>query len=220
METIDKDQIIAEGSALIFEAVAPDIDGLLRVNNHLCQVDGGEERRIALLNENKAEFVNTKPGDFPQLEDESEGEDGGACAEPRIQKSSGFVPIGRQVFESPYFVTGRKEYVFMLFDLYGQAEYKDTTKFTFHYHKPIKLKRGQYYTAFRYLSKRWGVSTNKVKVFLKNMEVVGQIETQSESDGTIITLLHYDGCTSSAKATETHGETHSDTQSETDMKRS
>lgn len=220
-EQCDKSPIIAECSRLIFEAVAPDSDGPLSVNNHLCQVDGCEERRIAFLPENKAEFVNAQPGDFPPPDDGAEDEDGGACAEPRmLTQNQGFVPVGRQVYECPYFVRGHKEYSYWLFDLYGQAEFKDTTKLTFKYHKLINLKRGQFYTAFRYLAKRWGVSTNKVRAFLKNMEAVGQIETQSESDGTIITLLHYGGCKSLAKSTEPHDETHSDTRSETDMKRS
>ncbi len=168
---------------------------------------------------NEPEFVNTNPEDFPPLEDETEGADVSACAEPRMWNSKGFIPIGRQVYECPYFVRGFTKYIHWLFDLYGEAEFKDTTKLTFHYHKPIKLKRGQYYAAYRYLANRWGVSTNKVRTFLNHMEAVGQIETQSDSDGTIITLSYYGGCKPSIKSTGTHGETHSDTQSETDTKR-
>lgn len=219
-EQLDKDPIIAECSTLIFKAVASDSKGPLRGSDPSFQVDGCEERRLALLNGNKAKFVNTKLGDFPPLEDESEGEDGVACAEPRMQKSSGFVPVGRQVFESPYFIRGKKDSVFMLLDLYGQAEFKDTTRFSFKYHKPVHLKRGQVYTALRYLGGRWGVSTNKVRTFLKNMQDEGLIETQHERSGTIITLLHYGGCNSAIKSTETQDETDSDTQSETQSKRS
>ncbi len=199
-EAIDNAPSIAEDSTLISKAVAPGSDEPLLGNSPLFQVDGCAERSISLLKANKAEFVNTKPGDFPSLEDESEGEDRVACAEPRTQKSSGFIPVGRQVAACPYFLRRNTEYTYMLFYLYVHAEFKDTEHLSFKYNKPIKIKRGQYYTAFRYLADAWRVSTSKVKTFLKKMEDAGQIKTQHEPSGTIITLLYYDGCVPATKS--------------------
>lgn len=59
-------------------------------------------------------------------------------------------------------------------------------------YKPLTIKRGEYLTSVRKLSKRWGWGNEKTLKYLRMLEGLGMITRESDNRRTLITIVKYD----------------------------
>jgi hypothetical protein len=79
----------------------------------------------------------------------------------------------------------------------------------------ISLKRGQLYSAVRFMADKFKWSTNRVLRFLKRLENDRKIVKETETGQNLITICNYEEYQNQRKLTETRTETPTETGSET-----
>ena len=81
------------------------------------------------------------------------------------------------------------------------------------------IKRGQHLTSVRKLSARWGWGINKTERFLKMLESDDMIKKESDTNGTLLTVVNYGVYQSSDTPTDTQTDTRTDTPTDTRAER-
>src|SRR5262245_51416748 len=103
--------------------------------------------------------------------------------------------VARNIFSHP--VVGRKPYCdgFSWLWLCNEAAFQPrsvrVSGRSGAYLTTIKLERGQLSHSLRYMAEAWGWSVKRVRTFLHRLEMEGQIETQTDTGQTVITICNY-----------------------------
>ena len=96
----------------------------------------------------------------------------------------GFIRLHRQMLAWEWYKNPVSSRVFI--HLLLTANTKDTNC------KGVTIKRGQTVTGRAFLSEALGLSVSNIRTALKNLENSGEVEIESNTRGTIITVLNFD----------------------------
>lgn len=107
------------------------------------------------------------------------------------KKKNGFIQLSRDVLELPFWVSPepysrRDAYV----SLYFMAHYQDQDLMLKN-GRFIHIKRGQVFTTLKTLCTTWHWSKDKVRYYLKTLDLLGLAHTVYNANGTTITLEKY-----------------------------
>ena len=102
--------------------------------------------------------------------------------------SRGFITLHRKMTESAWY--GKPEYVAVWIHLLMRANHKDRDVMVGN--QVIKLKRGQFVSGRKALSKEIGLTENKLRTILSCFKNAQQINQQSSSKYSVFTVLNYD----------------------------
>ncbi|MBK8564931.1 MAG: hypothetical protein IPN76_16740 [Saprospiraceae bacterium] len=128
---------------------------------------------------------------------------------PKIQSlmKEGFVPIPREVFDSPYYLEAKQREMTHFeaqIDLYYMARWQPGERVI--NGQLFSLEVGQIVASLRFLLTRWNwKSTKKVSTFLNNLQKEGRISHETETGITIITIWKRWGYESQNNEGETVG---------------
>lgn len=137
----------------------------------------------------------------------------------------GFFLVARGVLDHPRFkptgpFTDFEAWIWLI-----DAAVFEPTKISIMVHRRrvlIELARGQLSYSIRYLSKAWRWSPGRVRRFLDELKSDGSIDTQTDTDQTVITLCNYEHHQARKKKVDTHSgtqtDTHPNTQTDTNKK--
>lgn len=125
-----------------------------------------------------------------------------------MAKDSGFIKIGRSLFEHEFFTEHREYSRFEAWlDLIQLCAFEENNTMLFR-GRIIKWGRGQTIASVRYLQQRWGwKSTKKIISFLELLRSQKMIETDTSQGLQRITLCKYESYNSSGNTRETQSRT-------------
>ncbi len=120
-------------------------------------------------------------------------------------KNRGFIPLWRCIDQNKILNDGKPFDKFHAWvDLLMEANHKDMT-FTVA-GRPVTIRRGEKYTSIYQLAEKWHWSKNRVKRFLRTLEVNAMCTTKRTYSGTIVTIVNYGLYNDSKFADEPTGE--------------
>jgi hypothetical protein len=95
----------------------------------------------------------------------------------------------------------------------GEAVWEDCTRNIVGH--PIQLKRGQFSHSIRFMSEKFGWSSQRVQGFIKKLEAWGMISKKTDTGQTVITICNYNEYQDQRKKADTHTDTGTDTPPDT-----
>lgn len=142
-----------------------------------------EADRLKCCSEAASEIVTigVEKGDIPfdsDPEQDGLGADESTSQQPLLKPfhgTNGFIPIGRNISQSPFYQNRDWGKIGLLTDLYAMAQFQPGDRHAPNTTTPVHLERGEVMVSLAILSKRWGIGESRIRVFLDRARKDGLI---------------------------------------------